>query len=347
MKPRASDSNLESRDSARAAVIPAFRVALLSSPVVWSRVESCCSNLKYVFNNSSMPSGATRLEMTSALGPTSGFWRTNTQFTRVQALSVSLHVLVLALLMLPLLPMLPPYSLSPRHSHTSLLAPAGLLSLYARELTPGLDQAHGGGGGGEHNQLSASVGQPPIFLHLQITPPAVKPPENPKMPAPPSLLGPPELHLDYPEFNKWGDPNSSSNNDSSGPGGGGGIGTGHNGGIGDSEGGGFGSGEAGGMGNGPNGQGTPGYGFPTCLYCPNAQYSGEAIKAKVAGRILLAVVITAAGRATNIRVVRGLGFGLDENAVEAVGHWRFRPALGPDHRPAAVTAPIEVIFHIY
>jgi protein TonB len=101
------------------------------------------------------------------------------------------------------------------------------------------------------------------------------------------------------------------------------------------------------MGNGPYGQGTRGYGFPTCLYCPNAQFSGEAIKAKVAGSILLAVVVTAAGRATNIRVVRGLGFGLDENAVEAVRHWRFRPALGPDHRPAAVAAPIEVIFHIY
>src|SRR5580704_4892524 len=132
-KSRASDSNPESQDSASAAVSPAFRVALLSSPVVWSRVESCCSNLKYVFSNSSMPSGAARLEMTSALGPTSGFWRTNPQFTRLQSLSVSLHVLVLALMMLPLLPMLPPYSFSPRQSHTSLVAPAGLLSLYARE----------------------------------------------------------------------------------------------------------------------------------------------------------------------------------------------------------------------
>jgi len=101
------------------------------------------------------------------------------------------------------------------------------------------------------------------------------------------------------------------------------------------------------MGNGPYGQGRNGYGFPTCVYCPNPQFSGEAIKAKVAGTVLLSAIVTADGRATNIRVVRGLGFGLDENAIEAVRHWRFRPALGPDRKPAAVTAPIEVIFHIY
>jgi len=294
-----------------------------------------------------MLSGAAQLETTSRFGPVPATWPTNTQVTRAQALSASLHVLALALMILPVLPVLGPYSFSPHPSHTSLVAPADLLSRYARELMPGFEQAHGGGGGGEHNPITASIGRAPIFLHLQITPPAVKPPDNPSMPVPPSLLGPSDLRLDNPIINKWGDPNSSVNNDSSGPGGGGGIGSGANGGIGDGDGRGFGPGEDGGMGNGPYGQGRNGYGFPTCVYCPNPQFSGEAIKAKVAGTVLLSAIVTADGRATNIRVVRGLGFGLDENAIEAVRHWRFRPALGPDRKPAAVTAPIEVIFHIY
>jgi TonB family protein len=58
-------------------------------------------------------------------------------------------------------------------------------------------------------------------------------------------------------------------------------------------------------------------------------------------------VITADGRATNIRVAKGLGMGLDEKAIEAVRTWRFRPAVGPDGKAAAVSTPIEVVFRLY
>jgi TonB family protein len=59
------------------------------------------------------------------------------------------------------------------------------------------------------------------------------------------------------------------------------------------------------------------------------------------------VVIQADGRATDIHVSQGLGLGLDEKAIEAVRAWRFKPALGPDGRPAAVRMPIEVTFRLY
>ncbi|MGD0966573.1 MAG: energy transducer TonB, partial [Candidatus Acidiferrales bacterium] len=93
--------------------------------------------------------------------------------------------------------------------------------------------------------------------------------------------------------------------------------------------------------------GTSGYGSPACLYCPQPQFTKEAADAKYQGTVLLIAIITADGRAVDIRIARGLGLGLTEKAVEAVSTWRFRPALGPDGKPAAVRQSIEVTFRRY
>jgi len=61
----------------------------------------------------------------------------------------------------------------------------------------------------------------------------------------------------------------------------------------------------------------------------------------------LLAVITADGRATDIKVAKGLGLGLDEKAIEAVRNWRFKAALGPDGKPTSVRQLIEVTFHLY
>jgi TonB family protein len=55
------------------------------------------------------------------------------------------------------------------------------------------------------------------------------------------------------------------------------------------------------------------------------EYSEDARKAKYSGQVTLSVVVGTDGKAENIRVVRSLGMGLDEKAVEAVQQWRFRP----------------------
>lgn len=77
------------------------------------------------------------------------------------------------------------------------------------------------------------------------------------------------------------------------------------------------------------------------------QYSEDAVKTKYQGVVLLLVTVTADGRATNIRIVKGIGGGLDEMAVAAVRTWRFKPAVGLDNKPVAAKTPIEVTFRLY
>lgn len=74
-------------------------------------------------------------------------------------------------------------------------------------------------------------------------------------------------------------------------------------------------------------------------------YSEEARHESISGTVRLYVEVDTNGRARNTRVVRGLGFGLDERAVEAVNKWRFRPG-SRDGKPVIVAANIEVTFRL-
>jgi TonB family protein len=93
--------------------------------------------------------------------------------------------------------------------------------------------------------------------------------------------------------------------------------------------------------------GAAGYSFPACINCPPAQFTDEAVKAKAAGTVTLSTVIGPDGKAQRISVQRALPCGLDQQAVEAVTGWTFRPATGPDGKPAAVVQTVEVTFHLY
>jgi TonB family protein len=84
---------------------------------------------------------------------------------------------------------------------------------------------------------------------------------------------------------------------------------------------------------------------PVLLYKVEPEYSEEARAAKYQGTVLLRVVITPEGAAGEIKVIRLLGRGLDEKAIEAVKQWRFRPGLR-DGRPVHVGATIEVNFKL-
>jgi len=75
------------------------------------------------------------------------------------------------------------------------------------------------------------------------------------------------------------------------------------------------------------------------------EYSEEARVAKWQGTVLLQVVIDQSGVPQDIRVVRSLGLGLDQKAVEAVQKWRFKPGL-KDGQPVPVAANIEVNFRL-
>ncbi|MDE0620403.1 MAG: energy transducer TonB [Bryobacterales bacterium] len=74
-------------------------------------------------------------------------------------------------------------------------------------------------------------------------------------------------------------------------------------------------------------------------------YSEEARAAKLEGTVLLAVEVWEDGTAHNIRVVRSLGLGLDENAIDAVKKWKFSPGT-KDGKPVRVSARVEVKFRL-
>jgi TonB family protein len=90
--------------------------------------------------------------------------------------------------------------------------------------------------------------------------------------------------------------------------------------------------------------GIGGIGFPKCVECPDPSYSDQARSAKVSGMVVLHLIVTAEGYASNIQVKRSLGYGLDEKAVEAVGTWRFEPAVDPNDKPVPVWTDVEVNF---
>ena len=85
---------------------------------------------------------------------------------------------------------------------------------------------------------------------------------------------------------------------------------------------------------------------PVLYYQPEAEFSDEARRAKYQGVVDLSIIVTAQGRTTDIKVVRHLGMGLDEKAIEAVRKYRFHPARLHGH-PVAVRMIVEVDFHLY
>jgi TonB family protein len=84
---------------------------------------------------------------------------------------------------------------------------------------------------------------------------------------------------------------------------------------------------------------------PIVLSKKDPEYTEVARAAKYQGTVLLGVEIGPDGMAHNIQVVRSLGLGLDEKAVEAVSQWHFKPAT-KDGQPVTVAATIEVNFRL-
>jgi TonB family protein len=84
---------------------------------------------------------------------------------------------------------------------------------------------------------------------------------------------------------------------------------------------------------------------PVLVSKTEPQYSEEARKAGIQGTVLLYVQIDPTGKATNIRVVKSLTRGLDENAIEAVEKWKFKPGA-KNGDPVTVEATIEVNFRL-
>jgi protein TonB len=86
---------------------------------------------------------------------------------------------------------------------------------------------------------------------------------------------------------------------------------------------------------------------PKCAYCPDPQYSDEAREAKLQGAVTLLVLVGADGRASQIRIVRGIGLGLDDRAVQAIRSWKFVPALDASRRAVRAWVTVEAVFRLF
>jgi TonB family protein len=64
---------------------------------------------------------------------------------------------------------------------------------------------------------------------------------------------------------------------------------------------------------------------------PNPVYSDEARRLGIEGEVLVEVIFRTSGQVETVRIVKGLGHGLDESALRAAGQIRFKPALQSGH----------------
>lgn len=207
--------------------------------------------------------------------------------------------------------------------------------------------AGGGGGGGSHDIVDPMKGKLPPRMKDPITPPMVPILEKPKLAFTPAINVQKDITLpDNPAMVNFGVKSSANVTlASNGSGGGGGMGSGYGGGIGSGNGNGFGPGTGGNTGGGVYRIGG-GVSAPVPIFTPEAEFSDEARRAKYQGVCLISLIVDAQGNPQNPRVVRPLGMGLDEKALEAVRKYKFKPAM-KGGTPVPVMMSIEVNFRLY
>lgn len=218
------------------------------------------------------------------------------------------------------------------------LSPFKLSAPLIRSLT----SAHPSGGtgsGGDENPIPATHGDPLLRSSIVLLKPTLPQNEHPQLPEPPSIFDP-NAALVLSPSGKIGLPWLPEDTNSAGPGKGHGIGSKDGDTIGD---GGIGPGGDG-TGKGPYG---PGFIAPGCAYCPYPTYTDEARHGKVQGAVTLQVLVGADGRAQDIRIVKGIGFGLDERAVETVRGWKFIPARDGAKHAVASWVTVEAAFRLF
>ena len=188
------------------------------------------------------------------------------------------------------------------------------------------------GGGSNRTPLPAQHGSPPPRAQRTFIPPTSS--DHPPLALPITIA------FDIPTVaasSNIGDPLSRLPNGGLGSNGDNGIGNrGCCGGIGESQ-------------SGPPGLAVvrpgPGVTPPQLLYKVEPEFSEEARKAKYQGVVVLSIQVDVSGTVRAVRVQKGLGLGLDEKAMDAVSHWRFRPGLR-NGKPVVTEATVQVTFQL-
>ena len=201
-------------------------------------------------------------------------------------------------------------------------------------IAPKLEQI--GGGGGQHDLAPVSKGRLPDFAQKQLVPPKAPPTVAPKLAIVPTVVVQKDLNLANnhdaqsrdAQFHAYGSLPREW----------------HGTGIGSGNGSGIGPGSGGNTGGGVMHIGG-GVSKPVVLYQVEPEFSEEARKAKFSGNVEVYLWVDTDGKPSHIRVVRGVGMGLDEKAVEAVRQYRFKPAM-KDGKPVQVDLYVDVNFQI-
>jgi TonB family protein len=202
----------------------------------------------------------------------------------------------------------------------------------------------GGGGGGAHQIIEPTRGNPPrIVAKMTVVAPQLLRIDHPKLAAEPTEMVKMPENPSLPNLGMTASTQVALA--SQGRGSGSGFGSGMGGGIGMGRGVGSGPGSGGGYGGGVMSVGG-GVSAPTLVTRIDPEFTEEARQANFQGNVAIQLIVDQQGNPQNIHVVRRLGMGLDEKAVEAVRQYRFHPATYQGH-PVAVQIVIDVDFHLH
>jgi TonB family protein len=201
----------------------------------------------------------------------------------------------------------------------------------------------GGGGGGAHQLVAPTQGSLPKVVQRA----PVIPLEPPKINTP-KLLIQPTTTVQMPQNNpmpKLGAPHTEQvAMASQGGGSANGFGFGIGGGVGSGQGTGQGPGSTSGFGGGIMSVGG-GVSAPEVIHSVQPQFTPEARSQNYQGVVAVQLIVDTQGVPQDVRVVRHLGMGLDEEAIAAVKQYRFRPAKY-EGRSVSVQMVIDVDFRL-
>jgi len=249
---------------------------------------------------------------------------------RRQAASILVHAAVIGGLLL-----LGPVVRHPPGDRNSPVQGGSILMPSERFLSA--TKPDGGGKGSNHDLLPPTVGN--LVQHSQIVllRPHLPTEQNPALPVEPTLF---DANAAAPtHVRDLGLPWMKDKTNSNGSDGGNTIGTK----AGDS----VGSRDGDDEGESINGKYSPGTYPVKCVYCPDPEYTDEARHAKLQGSVTLRVFVTADGRAGQVRMVKGLGFLLDDRAMEKVRIWRFEPARDANRKAIAQWVTVEATYRLF
>ena len=255
------------------------------------------------------------------------------------AISFVVHVVVIVLVLSLALKARTIVALQP----TTNVTPVNFTLSAPPMILPVAKLAGGGGGGGAHELMEPIKGHEPAIAKIQFAPLQIARISRPK------LAVEPTMQVKMPENDNLPTLGLAQSQQialaSQGGGSGSGFGQGLGGGIGMGHGNGAGPGSGGGYGGGLMSVGG-GVAAPEVIHSVEPEFTEDARRANFQGSVSIKLIVDSQGNPQNVQLVRHLGMGLDEKAIEAVRQYKFKPAMYQGH-PVAVQIVVEMNFHLH